>query len=226
MEKVTDFYVAGIGASAGGLAALEQFFSNMPATDNLAFIIIQHLSPHYKSFMPELLSRHTKMKVYQIKSGMEIAPRCIYLNPPKYNVVISEARFLLIDQEPIQRINLAVDTFLESLANNIHEKSIGIILSGTGSDGIRGCRAIKEAGGIIMVQDELTAKFNGMPKSVISTNICDYILSPSHMPDELLKYTGQSSAINAKLKEKPKEDESPETLKMIFNIINKRYSID
>jgi two-component system CheB/CheR fusion protein len=225
-EIITDFYIAGIGASAGGLEALEQFFSNMPSVNNLAFVVIQHLSPDYKSFMPELLGKHTKMKVYQIQDGMEMAPGCIYLNPPKYNVIISEGKFLLIDQHPVQRINLAIDTFFDSLATNIGEKSIGIILSGTGSDGTRGCRAIKEAGGIIMVQDETTAKFNGMPKSVISTNIYDYILAPRDMPDELLKYTGQPSLIAMKLSEKPKEDESPETLKILFSIIKKRFSID
>ena len=226
MERITDFYIAGIGASAGGLEALKQLFSNMPAADNLAFVVIQHLSPDYKSFMPELLSKHTKMKLHQIQSGMEITPGYIYLNPPKYNVVISQGQFLLIDQDPVQRINLAIDTFFDSLANNIHEKSIGIILSGTGSDGTRGCRAIKEAGGIIMAQDETTTKFNGMPKSVISTNICDYILAPRFMPDELLKYTGQPSLISMKPIEKPKEEESQEALKIIFNIIKKRYSID
>ncbi|OGO81665.1 MAG: hypothetical protein A2Y21_01055 [Clostridiales bacterium GWC2_40_7] len=225
-EMITDFYITGIGASAGGLEALEQFFSNMPSVDNLTFVVIQHLSPDYKSFMPELLGKHTKMKVHQIQDGMEIAPGCIYLNPPKYNVIISEDKFLLIDQHPVHRINLAIDTFFDSLATSIGEKSIGIILSGTGSDGTRGCRAIKEAGGIIMVQDETTAKFNGMPKSVISTNICDYILSPRYMPGELLKYTGQPSLTTLKLTEKPKEDESTETLKIIFSIIKKRFSID
>lgn len=226
MEMTTDFFVAGIGASAGGLEALEQFFSNMPPVDNLAFVVIQHLSPDYESFMPELLSRHTKMKVHQIQNGMALSPGCIFLNPPKYNVIISEGHFLLIDQELVQRINLAIDTFFDSLAVNIGEKSIGIILSGTGSDGTRGCRSIKEAGGIVMVQDAISAKFNGMPKSVISTNIYDYILSPCFMPDELLKYTGQPSLISTRPAEKPKQDEGPETLKIIFNIIQKRFLID
>ncbi|KUO76435.1 MAG: hypothetical protein APF77_17925 [Clostridia bacterium BRH_c25] len=225
-KQINNFYIVGMGASAGGLEALEQFFANMPLADNLTFVVIQHLSPDYKSFMPELLSKHTKMKVYQIQNGMQINPGCIYLNPPKYNVVISEGQFLLSDQEPIQRINLAIDTFLESLAINAGEKSIAIILSGTGSDGTRGCRAIKEAGGIVVAQDEMTAKFNGMPKSVIATNICDYIMAPQFMPDELRKYTGQPSLIDTKAIEKPKEDESPDTLMTIYDIIKKRYSID
>ncbi|HYE82342.1 MAG TPA: chemotaxis protein CheB [Clostridia bacterium] len=221
-----DFYVAGMGASAGGLEALEQFFANMPPVDNLAFVVIQHLSPDYKSFMPELLSKHTKMKVYQIQNGMQLGPGCIYLNPPKYNVAVSEGRFLLVDQDPVQRINLAIDTFLESLAVSMKERSIAIILSGTGSDGTRGCRAIKEVGGIVMAQDETSAKFNGMPKSVISTNICDYIMAPRFMPDELLKYTGQPSLIEMKVVEKPEDVEGSDTLAIIYNIIKKRYSID
>ncbi|MEW9123611.1 MAG: CheR family methyltransferase [Thermotaleaceae bacterium] len=226
-EHMTDFYVVGIGASAGGLEALEQFFINMPSTvDNMAFVVIQHLSPDYRSYMPELLSKCTQLRVYQIQNGMRIIPGSIYLNPPKYNVVISQGQFILLDQNPIKRINLAIDTCFESLANSVYTKSIGIILSGTGSDGTRGCRAIKEAGGIVMAQDETTAKFNGMPRSVISTNICDYILSPQLMPNELLKYTGQPSSININTVEESREDESTDILQVIYSIIKKGYSID
>jgi len=223
-----DFFIVGIGASAGGLEALEQFFANLPEVDNMAFVVIQHLSPDYKSYMPELLSRHTKMKIYQIQNGMKLAPGCIYLNPPKFNVMISEGQLILKDQEPFHKINLAIDTFLQSLAMEAREKSIAIILSGTGSDGTRGCRSIKEAGGIVMAQEEASAKFNGMPRSVISTNACDYIIPPRLMPDELLKYTRQPSSVRFKATEKPKEkeDEGSDILTSMYNIIKKRYLVD
>ena len=136
--EIGDFYVVGIGASAGGLEALEQFFANMPPASNIAFVVIQHLSPEFKSLMPEILSRKTEMEVYQIKNGMKISPGCVYLNPPKFNVKISQGQFLLEEQDPIHKINLAINTFFESLAEDINEESIGIILSGTGSDGTRG----------------------------------------------------------------------------------------
>lgn len=221
-----DFYVVGIGASAGGLEALEQFFANMPPASNIAFVVIQHLSPEFKSLMPEILSRKTEMEVYQIKNGMKISPGCVYLNPPKFNVKISQGQFLLEEQDPIHKINLAINTFFESLAEDINEESIGIILSGTGSDGTRGARAIKEAGGIVIAQDIKTAKFNGMPKSVIAANICDFILSPSSIPEKLLRYTNQSSMINVIEDEAEKVDETTDILLQIYNIIKNLHSTD
>ncbi|WP_051560580.1 chemotaxis protein CheB [Clostridium beijerinckii] len=221
-----DFYVVGIGASAGGLEALEQFFANMTPASNIAFVVIQHLSPDFKSLMPEILSRKTEMEVYQIKNGMKISPGCVYLNPPKFNVKISQGQFLLEEQDPIHKINLAINTFFESLAEDINEKSIGIILSGTGSDGTRGARAIKEAGGIVIAQDIKTAKFNGMPKSVIAANICDFILSPSSIPEKLLRYTNQSSLINVIEDEAETVDETADILLQIYNIIKNLHSTD
>jgi two-component system CheB/CheR fusion protein len=226
LPECNDFFVVGIGASAGGLEALEQFFSNMPIASKMAFVVIQHLSPDFKSLMPELLSRSTEMKVCEIQNGMKVQPGCVYLNPPKYTVKISQGQLFIKEQEPLYRVNLTINAFLDSLAKDMLEKSIAIILSGTGSDGSRGCRTIKEAGGIVISQDIETAKFNGMPKSVISTNICDFILSPTHMPEILLNYAGQSSLITAITDIEQKIDESTDLLSQIYNIIKNRYAID
>ena len=220
------FYIVGIGASAGGLESLEQFFTNMPSDSKLAFVVIQHLSPDYKSFMPELLSKHEEMKVYQIQNEMDIQPGCVYVNPPGYNVTIINSRFALTAHESAHKVNLTVDRFFESLALTQNEKSIGVILSGTGSDGTHGCRAIKEAGGLILVQDEKSAKFNGMPKSVISTRVYDYILAPHKMPDIILKYTDQTSLIVGNYLEEEKPKEGKDLLTQIFYLIHKKYSID
>lgn len=225
-EKINNFYIVGLGASAGGLEALEQLFTNMPEVSNIAFVIIQHLSPDFISLMPEILSRNTKMKVCQIKDKMEIVPGCIYLNPPKFTVSISDDQFILKEQEPLYRINLSINTFFESLAAQVHERSIGIILSGTGSDGTLGCRAIKEAGGIVIAQDIKTAKFSGMPQSVISTNICDYILAPAVIPEELLKYTGHPFPISIKSDEDSKLQDASNVLHQIFVLINNKYLTD
>lgn len=192
----------------------------------MAFIVIQHLSPDFKSLMPEILSRNTEMEVYQIENGMKIVPGCVYLNPPKFIVTISQGQFFLKDHNPTQKVNLTINTFFESLAEDMREKSIGIILSGTGSDGTRGCRAIKEAGGIVVAQDVSTAKFNGMPKSLIATNICDFILSPSNMPERLLRYTNQSSLIDVIEDEEQKVDESTDILSQIYSIIKNIYFTD
>lgn len=102
----SDFYVVGIGASAGGLEALEQFFTNIPTVSNMAFVVIQHLSPDFKSLMPEILSRYTEMKVQQIQNEMEITPGCVYLNPPKFTVTISKGKLFINEQDPLNRVNL------------------------------------------------------------------------------------------------------------------------
>jgi len=189
--KDINHYIVGIGASAGGLEALGIFFENMPFDSGLSFVVVQHLSPDYKSLMAEILSKKTKMKVLQAEDGMIVLPNYVYLIPPKKNITIYHKKLILTDSEHehgTMILNLPIDIFFKSLAKDQGKKSIGIILSGTGSDGTRGIRAIKEANGMVMVQDEKSAKFDGMPRSAISTGIVDYVLSAEKMPEELLKY--------------------------------------
>ncbi|MDW7670018.1 MAG: chemotaxis protein CheB, partial [Bacillota bacterium] len=186
MDK--DFYYVGIGASAGGLEALKEFFTNMPNKTGMAFIIVQHLSPDYKSLMDELLARYTKIPVQVVKDGMVVQSDNIYLIPPKKNLSIFHGKLFLEDKNGKTHLNLPIDIFFRSLAVDKGKKAIAIILSGTGSDGTLGLKAVKEAGGMIMVQDEKSAKFDGMPKSSISTGIVDYILKPEDMSKELINY--------------------------------------
>ena len=180
------FVTVGIGASAGGLEALEAFFGSMPPTDKFAFVVVQHLSPDYKSLMGELLTKHTSMPIYEAEDGMEVRPGAIFLSPGKSNMTVYRGRLFLTPQE--HGLNLPIDLFLTSLAEDRGEASVGIVLSGTGSDGTRGVRAIKEAGGVVMVQDEDSAKFNGMPRSAIATGIVDYVLPPDRLAAELQHY--------------------------------------
>ncbi len=186
-EHTYPFYIVGVGASAGGLEALEDFFDNMKQSRNMAFVVVQHLSPDYKSLMGELLNRHTEMKIFGAEDGMEVEAGSIYLIPRKKNMTLFHGKLFLHERE--HGLNLPIDIFFRSLAEEQGEHAIGIILSGTGSDGTRGVRAIKEAGGMVMVQDEETAKFDGMPRSAILTGIVDYILSPDQMSGELENYT-------------------------------------
>ncbi len=183
-----DVTVVGIGASAGGLEALQDFFKNMPLNTGLAFVVIQHLSPDYKSVMDELLARQTTIPIHIASDGLQIKPNNIYLLPPKNNISIFHNKLYLEEQIIKKRLNLPIDIFFRSLAIEKGKNTIGIILSGTGSDGMLGTRAIKEAGGIVMVQNEQTAKFDGMPRSSISTGLVDYILPPSKMPEALVNY--------------------------------------
>jgi len=184
----SNLIVVGIGASAGGLEALQDFFKNMPVKTGLAFVVIQHLSPDYKSLMDELLARETSIPIQIAEDGMNVIPDHIYLIPPRKNLSIFHDKLFLETQDPKKRLNLPVDIFLRSLAMDKGKNAIGVILSGTGSDGTLGTRAIKEAGGMIMVQDEESAKFDGMPRSSIATGLVDYILPPAKMPEALVNY--------------------------------------
>src|SRR6202049_1119310 len=150
-------FVVGLGASAGGLEALGSFFDAMPADSGMAFVVIQHLSPAHKTMMAELLSRHTRMPVFQAEDGATAEPNHVYLIPPKKCLTIFNGKLLLTEWGPKNGPNLPIDTFFSSLARDCSERAIGIELSGTGSDGTRGIRSIKEAGGLVLIQDEHSA---------------------------------------------------------------------
>lgn len=181
-------YIVAVGASAGGLEALQEFFKSVPLDTGIGFVVIQHLSPDYKSLMDELLARYTKLRIIKATDNILVEPNTIYLNPPRKNLSIFHGKLMLEDQGNRSGIILPIDIFFRSLAKDLEKNAIGIILSGTGSDGTLGTRAIKEAGGMVMAQDEKTAKFDGMPRSSISTGLVDYILPPREMPDALLNY--------------------------------------
>ena len=187
-EEIDEQVVVALGASAGGFEALQDFFKSMPVDSGFAFVVIQHLSPDYKSMMDELLARHTKMKIHIVEDGMRVEPNTIYLIPPRKNMSIFHNQLFLDDYNLRKGLNLPIDIFFRSLANEKGKKGIGIILSGTGSDGALGTKAIKEAAGMIMVQDEASAKFDGMPRSSISTGLVDFVLTPDKMPSVLIDY--------------------------------------
>lgn len=222
-HKQGQHYIVGIGASAGGLEAIEAFFKQMPSDSGLSFVIIQHLSPHYKSLMVELLSKHTRMPVKRIDDGMNIERNEVYLIPPSKNVTVFHNKLLLTEQNHTSGINLPIDLFLRSLAEDVGERAVGIILSGTGSDGTRGIRAIKEIGGMVMVQDEESAKFDGMPKNAYATGLADFILPPEKMPAQLLAFVKHPYAT---LQEKNNVPEDDTEMNRIFSILREKCKID
>ncbi|MFZ4399834.1 MAG: chemotaxis protein CheB [Bacteroidales bacterium] len=186
MKNTENHFVVGIGASAGGLDAVQQLFDNLPDNSGMAFVIIQHLSPDFKSLMPELLSKHTKMKIYTAEDKQMIKPNCVYLNERSKNLQIKGNKFVLLDKATRGNLNLPIDIFFHSLGQDCLDKSFGVILSGTGSDGSRGIKTIKEAGGTILVQEPSSAQFDGMPNSAISTNLTDFILTPEEIAHKLI----------------------------------------
>lgn len=182
------FLIVGIGASAGGLASLEEFFRAVPVGTAMAFVVIQHLSPDHKSILSELLSRDTHMRVRQVEDTPHVEPGSVYVIPPGEELTIQDGTLHLQKRDGAGERHLPVDTFLRSLAHDRGEWAAGIILSGTGSDGTLGLRAIKEAGGLAIVQDPDTAQHDGMPRSAIATGLVDYVLPPAEMPGALRNY--------------------------------------
>lgn len=178
----------GIGASAGGLEALELFFKNTPENTGMAFVVIQHLDPDHKGILPELLQRATGMKVEKISERMKARPDHVYVIPPNRSLTIESGSFRLYPPAEARGLRLPIDIFLRSLANDLEERSIGVILSGMGSDGSSGLKAIKEKGGLVVVQDPRSAKFDAMPKNAMASVISDIVASPEELPYRIIVY--------------------------------------
>ena len=188
ITKNSDFLIVGIGASAGGLEALEQFFGNMPTNNGLAFVVIQHLDPTRVDIMPELLQRITTMKVLQANDGIKVKPNCIYVIPPNKSMSLLNGALHLFAPVELRGLRLPIDIFFRSLADDRQEKSIGIILSGMGSDGSLGMKAIKEKNGTTLVQDPASAKYDSMPRSAIEAASADIVAPADKLPAKLIAF--------------------------------------
>jgi two-component system, chemotaxis family, CheB/CheR fusion protein len=175
------FHIVGIGASAGGLDALERLFSHLPTDTGMAFVVLQHLSPDFKSLMDELLSRRTKMPIRQAEHDMAVEPNTVYLLPPMKEMIIRQQRLLLSDRDPRHGLTLPIDLFFRSLAQEAGDRAVAVILSGTGSDGSRGVQEISRAGGTVLCESPDSAQFNGMPLSAMRTGAVDQVLPPEEI---------------------------------------------
>jgi two-component system CheB/CheR fusion protein len=184
-------YIVGMGASAGGLEALEEFFQNMPPDTGIEFVLVPHLDPTHKALMAELLQRATSMKVSEIEDGTKVEPNQIYVIPPNKDMTIMHGVLQLLEPTMPRGIKMPIDFFFRHLASDQGEKSIAIILSGMGTDGTLGLKAIKEKLGTVMVQDPSSAKYSGMPQSAINTNLADYVAPAHDLPDRLIKHAHQ-----------------------------------
>ncbi len=167
-----------LGASAGGLVALEEFLNGIPPTIQAAFVVIQHLSPDYRSFLDQLLQRHTLLAVRSIENGTPVEPQVVYVLPPNKEAILCQSRLLLSDRSQERPVIYPIDDFLRTLANEAGDQAIAVIFSGTGADGSRGIRDLHAAGGFVIAQSPETAAFSGMPKNAIATGMVDLVLSP------------------------------------------------
>lgn len=177
--------IVGLGASAGGLEAIQEFFDAVPDDTGAAFIVVQHLSPDFKSLMDEILKRHTGMQIVKVEKVESIEPNHVYLLPPRCNIRVVGQTLTIESQSHAESPPRPIDVFFESLAEQCGSRAIAIVLSGTGSDGARGAHAVKSAGGIVLVQDPTTCKFTGMPQATMSAAGADFVMSPGDLADKV-----------------------------------------
>ncbi len=186
--------VVTVGASAGGLVALEAFFEELPERTGAAYVVIQHLAPDHKSMMKELLSRRTRVPVRTAQDGLPIEPDHVYVIAPETNLEVCDGRLVLFERDLDAPLNLPIDKFLMSVAREYEDQGCAVILSGTGTDGTRGARLLRDLGGLVIVQDPEEAKFDGMPRSVINSGASDLVLPAHKIPSVIVRYIKHSSS--------------------------------
>lgn len=221
-----EMYVVGLGASAGGLEPLEKFFGAMPVDSGMAFVVIQHLSPDFKSVMDEILARVTPMPITQVTEPVDISANTIYILPPRKEMVIQGSQLLLQDKPSEQQLNLPINTFFRSLAREKGARSIAIVLSGTGTDGSIGIQDVQEVGGLVLAQSVDDAKFDGMPRSAIDTGCVDASLAPEEMPSVLLEYIARPSEVILGLRTRRRAGESLTGVSAVLEKLRETYGLD
>ena len=223
-DLTTPTHVIGIGASAGGLEAIERFFRAMPTDSGMAFVVIQHLSPDFKSLMDELIGRFTSMPIRLVSDRINIHANTIYLLPPKKDMVIAGRELISTDRSDKKTLNLPINTFFSSLANTWGGSGIAIVLSGTGSDGSMGIRDVHKSGGLVLIQSEESSRFDGMPRSAMDTGSYDAILCPEDMPAAITAYASDPKSRGAKVTER--DVPLDEGLNSILQRLQSEYGID
>ncbi|MBK5964774.1 chemotaxis protein CheR [Thiocystis minor] len=221
------FPIVGIGASAGGLAAFEAFFSAIPADlqTGMAFVLVQHLAPDHKSILTELVKRYTSMEVQEVVDGVTVRPDCAYIIPPNLDMALLNGKLHLLEPKAPRGLRLPIDFFFRSLAQDQHERSICVILSGTGSDGTLGARAIKGEGGMVMVQTPKSATYDGMPRSALATGLVDFELAPAEMPAQLMDFAAHAFGRKARAPVSPRP-RAVDALNKICILLRDRTSHD
>ena len=218
--------VVAIGASAGGLDALKELFRDMPNDERMTFIVIQHIAANFRSMMPELLAKVTDLPVREITDGDQLEPATIYLAPQGHDAELTDGALRLIVRSEQESLHLPIDRFFTTLAENTGERAVAVILSGTGSDGTRGLKAIKEKNGMVMLQTPDSAGFSGMPESARRTGLEDMVLPPKDMGKALLGYLDSKPDLSVVSDEGNNQSEREASMKMLFSILQRYGSID
>ena len=213
-------YVVGIGASAGGLEALEQFFDHVPPDSGMAFVVVQHLSPDFKSLMDEILARRTKLPIRLVEDGVQVEANNVYLIPPRKQMIIAAGQLLLREKDRDHDLSLPIDVFFRSLAQDCGERGIAVVLSGGGSDGSRGIMAVHEAGGLVLVQDLDSAQFDGMPKTARDAGVANHVLPPAQMPRVIVEHTKRVKSVD------PPREREEDGMSAVYRMLEKEFGID
>ena len=217
-KGILPFPLVGIGASAGGIGALERFFENVPADSGMAFVILLHLDPTRDSIVASMVKKNAKIDVQDIVDATPVEPNIAYMLPPNKNVKLEEGKLFLEKPDAPRGLRLPIDHFFRSLAKTQGEEAIGIVLSGTGTDGTLGLKEIKAHGGIVLVQDPNTTEYSGMPQSAIAGMAVDFVSSPEQLPGMLLNYVA-NNANGTKLKSEYSIEEMDGLLNQINDLI-------
>jgi two-component system CheB/CheR fusion protein len=220
------FLIVGVGASAGGIRALEGLLGRMPAGIPFSLVVVQHLDPKRESVVPNILSRTTAVPVRKIQDSEKIEPGRIYVKPPDKDLLIIDRCFSLKEPEKTGHVRLPIDLFFRSLAEDIGDKAVGLILSGTGSDGTQGAKEIKGAGGLVIAQDENQAEHGGMPRSAVDAGAVDMVLPVEQMADHLLQYAAHPLLTRADLEEERSESLRQSNTQKILNMVRLRTGHD
>jgi two-component system, chemotaxis family, CheB/CheR fusion protein len=215
--QASQLSIVGIGASAGGLESLERLFRALPASPGMAFVVIQHLSPDFKSLMDELMARYTDLSVRRAQHGDQVLADHVYLLPPGKELEIQDGRLWLSDRPSAGGLNLPIDRFFISLADEAGDRAVVVILSGTGSDGSRGAKRVHELGGVVLVEDPNSARFDGMPNAAIQADVADLVMTPEGLATAL---AGRAFKLGAE------DRESNDYLGQIFSLLRTAFSID
>jgi len=227
-KKDKSFPIVGVGASAGGLKAFTQLLQHLPSDTGMAFVLVQHLDPKHVSILPELLAKATKMTVSEVKDGMPVEPNHVYVIPSNVNMAVFHGILNLMPRTEIRGMHMPIDYFLRSLAEDQGGKAIGVILSGTASDGALGLKEIKAAGGITFAQDPGLAEYDGMPRSAIAAGVVDFILSPENIANELARIGRHPYITRPKAAEEAKllPEAGGDLMSKIFLLLRRATGVD
>lgn len=219
--------VVAVGASAGGIESFAELMNNLPADTGMAFVLIQHLDPKHHSLLTELIARHTKMAVEEVVDGAVVEPNHVYVIPPNATMTIANKTLRLVRREPSSGLHMPIDRFLRSLAETHGERAIGVILSGSGADGTLGMAEIRAHGGVTFAQEGATARYDGMPRSVIAAGCVDYVLPPGEIASELARIA-QHPYVTKPSSEVEGDASLPHTaaLTTIFQLLRRTAGVD